>query len=181
MNEKALNTMDQRHPVHEEIKKCVGVYKFSATVEQDNDSLEKFRHIPGIISFICTIRLGEVVIGEGRGTAVLSRINKFLERTVRYAFNASLLDAMAKSLKMLDALQLDLSNQHNELAPTEIVYEKKKKDTEAESIITDKQKTYLLGLIKTKISDKEERYIWQDKIPRFTKDEASQAIKSFAR
>ena len=172
--------MDKRHPVHEEIKKCVGVYKFSATVEQDNASLEKFRHIPGIISFICTIRLGEVVVGEGRGTAVLSRINKFLERTVRYAFNASLLDAMAKSLKMLDALQLDLSNQHDELIPTEIVYEKKN-NVEVESIITDKQKTYLLGLIKTRISDKEERYIWQDKIPRLSKLEASQAIKSFAR
>lgn len=177
MIDKSLNTLDKRHPVNDEIRKCVGVYNFSATIEQDVATLQKFSHIPGIISFICTIRLNNIVVGEGRGTTVLSRINKFLERTVRYAFNASLLDAVAKSLKMLDALQLDVSNQNEDIT----VVKQEPVVNNTKLYITPKQKGYILELVKKRVKDKEERDRWQRTLDNFTREEASEAIQTLSR
>ena len=177
MIDKSLNTLDKRHPVNDEIRKCVGVYNFSATIEQDMATLQKFSHIPGIISFICTIKLNNTVIGEGRGTTVLSRINKFLERTVRYAFNASLLDAVAKSLKMLDALQLDVSNQNNKTT----VVKQEPVVNNSKLYITPKQKGYIIELVKTRVKDIEERNRWQSVLDKFTREEASNAIQTLSK
>lgn len=177
MIEKSLNTLDQRHPVNDEIRKCVGVYNFSATIEQDMATLQKFSHIPGIISFICTIRLNDIIVGEGRGTSVLSKVNRYIERTTRYSFNASLLDAMAKSLKMLDALQLDVSNQSNETT----IVRKEPVANNSKLYITEKQKGYILELVKKRVKDKEERDRWQRTLDNFTREEASEAIQTLSK
>ncbi len=179
MSTKALNTQDKAHPIHEEIRKSLGTYNFTATFESDSRTLEKFKHITGIVAIICTLKKGDEIVGEGRGTSVLSKVNRYLERTVRYAFNASLLDAVARSAKMLDSLHLDENLTHEVNAtPTAPVEAYRAKDTEG--LITDKQKKYLLELIKIKVSDKEERDQWKIDIERLTKDEASQAIQSFS-
>ncbi len=178
MIDKSLDTQNTRHPhpAQEEIQKCIGIYNFTAVVEKDVATLQKFRHIPGLISFICTIRKGDLIVGEGRGTAVLSRINRYIERTVRFAFNASLLDATAKSLKMLDALQLDVNNQSN--GTTVVKQEPVVNNTKL--YITPKQKGYILELVKTRVKDIEERNRWQNTLDKMTRDEASLAIQSLS-
>ena len=179
MSKNAFNTQDKKHPINEEIKKSLGTYNFTATFESDTRTLEKFKHITGIVAIICTLKKGNEVVGEGRGTSVLSKVNRYLERTVRYAFNASLLDAVARSAKMLDSLHLDENLNHEvNVAPTAPVEVYKIKDTEG--LITDKQKKYLLELIKIKVSDKDEQDQWKIDVERLTKDEASLAIQNFS-
>ena len=167
MTKKALDTQNKDHPIQEEIHKSLGTFTFSATFERDTHSLEIFKNIPGIVCYICTLRKGDQVIGEGRGTAVLGKVNKYLERTVRYAFNSSLIDAVARSTKMIDALYLDGPAVEEEMKVVE-------------NPITDKQKSYLTELIKNNVDDEGERNRWMLDIPKLSKDEASEAIQSFA-
>ena len=179
MNAKALDTQNVKHPVQEEIKKCVGIYNFTATISQDYQTLEKFRHVPGIISFICVLKRDSEVIGEGRGVGALSKINKYLERTVRYTANASFLDAVTRSLKMIDVVNPVIDQEQGVNTATEVV----SKVAVAENAIpiTDSQKKYLSGLIQSKIKDKDELYRWRNRMSKLTKDEASKAIQAFVK
>lgn len=170
MNAKALDTQHKDHPVHEEIRKNLGTVNFSATFSQDTRTLEMFSHIPGVIAFTCQLRKNDQLIGEGHGSATISRINKFVERSVRFAYNASFLDAVARSAKMLDALYLQPSLNAGE------IYKAK----EVDNPITDKQKSYLTELVKNNVDDEDERNRWMLDIPQLSKDEASEAIQSFA-
>lgn len=181
MNAKALDTQNVKHPVQEEIQKCIGTYNFTATISQDTQTLEKFRHVPGIISFICVLKRDSEIIGEGRGVGVLSKINKYLERTVRYTANASFLDSVTRSLKMIDVVNpvTDQEQGLNTVTETEVVG--KVKVTENIIPITDSQKKYLSGLIQSNIKDKEEVYRWRNRMDNLTKDEASKAIQSFVK
>lgn len=179
MNAKALDTQNVRHPVHEEIQKCLGTYSFTATISQDTQTLEKFRHVPGIISFICVLKRDSEVIGEGRGVGVLSKINKYLERTVRYTANASFLDAVTRSLKMIDVINPSVNEEQEVNNAIEAV--SNIRVVENAIPITESQKKYLSGLIQTNIKDKEELYRWRNRMSKLTKDEASKAIQSFVK
>ena len=110
MERKMLNTQSKGHPVAEEVQKSVGTYELSATFEEDSQTLQTLKHVPGLIAFICTLKKGTQIIGQGRGMAVLNKVNRFIERTVRAAFNASLVDAVVRS-KLLDALHLETISQ----------------------------------------------------------------------
>ena len=119
---------------------------------------------------MATLKLGDSVLSIGRGTAVLNRMNKFVERGVRYAFNASLIDAVVRSSKTLDALYLKTIDQKDTGTQIEKLYENK---------ISDNQKSYLRQLININVVDERERNRWESEIEDMTKDEASTAIQSF--
>ena len=177
MNARALDTQNVKHPVQEEIQKSLGTYSFTATISQDTQTLEKFRHVPGIISFICVLKRGSEVIGEGRGVGVLSKINKYLERTVRYTANASFLDAVTRSIKMIDFVNPVIDQEQGVNTAAEVI--SKVEVTESVIPITESQKKYLSGLIQSNVKDKEEVYRWRNRMDRLTKAEASRAIQSF--
>ncbi|MFZ2522744.1 MAG: hypothetical protein WAX44_02780 [Minisyncoccia bacterium] len=169
---KGYDVQDKNHPVQDEIRKIIGTYDLSATFEEDTQTLEMFRHIPGLVAFSCTLKHGAEVIGYGRGTAVLSRMNRFVERAIRTAFNGSLVDAVVKSTKMLDALRLEPGKERTSYI-TEEIYENEP--------ITDRQKSYLLELVFQNIEDEDERNRWSSQIDEMTKSEASNAIQVFAK
>lgn len=158
--------------VQEEINKLLGTYQFSATFEEDTQTATTLKHIPGIVAFVCTLKKGDKIIGQGRGTTVINQVNRFIVRTINYAFNASLVDAVVRSTKILDVFRPD-AQPHAwngaDNAPEESFVG-----------ITDKQKSYLLQLIQTNVTDEDEREGLVSQIDEFTKEEASQAIKRFA-
>lgn len=173
MQNRAFDVQDKKHPVREEVKKSVGTYNLTAIFEEDAQTLALFKHVPGLIAFICTLKRDNEIIGQGRGTAVLSKVNRFIERTTRIAFNASLIDAVVRSTKALDVLQTDLSDKKEDTIPVKSVYQTS--DVPA----SDKQKSYLLQLIETNVTNENERNEWEGKIDNLTKDEASEAIQTF--
>ena len=157
--------------VREEINKLLGTYQFSATFEEDTQTATTLKHIPGIVAFVCTIKKGDQVIGQGRGTSVINQNNRFIVRTIGYAFNASIVDAIVRYTKILDIFRPD-AKPHSWGGA----------DTAEDSFvgITDKQKSYLLQLIQTNVADENERENLVAQIDEYTKEEASQAIKRFA-
>jgi|SRR3989344_3930994 len=167
----------KNHPVRQEVQKCIGKYDLTAIFEEDVRTVDTLR-IPGLIAFTCTIKNGDKVMGIGRGNAVISKVNKYVERTVHTAFNYSLIDAISKTTRIFDALYV---NQNSQPQEKEVVLADayKTRDSYGVEPITEKQKTYLLELIHTNIRNEDERILRESQIDEFTKEEASRAIQSF--
>jgi len=162
------NFQDERHPVHQEILKSVGTINLTATFEEDIQTLGVFKHIPGVIAMVCTLKKDNEVIGVGRGTAVINRVNKYIEKTVRASVNASLVDAIFHSTKMLDALHI------NTRTGTGIDEADGQKES---NLASDKQKKYLRELVQSKTTSLSDKFQWEAKIESFTREEASVAIQ----
>jgi hypothetical protein len=148
-------TRSEQVPTLEEVTRSIGVYNLTATVEEDTETLSTFRHVPGLIAFICTLKKGNDVIGIGRGTATLNRMSKYVDRAVCYAFNASLIDAMVRSTKTLDAIYLNSTSQRETYSSNqntqseEPVLEKENSPKYA----SEKQRNFLKKLVSTKCKD----------------------------
>ena len=141
----------ERDPIREELLKNIGEFSLSITVEEDEETALLFKHIPGFVAYRTIVKKDNHIIGIGTGSAVLNRLNKFIERTIRFAYTSSLIDAMVKSTKILDALYITPDRQKQEVEPA-----------------TDKQKSYLKKLLGPKAGTE---------IEKLTKDQASEKIK----
>ncbi len=108
------------------------------------------------------------VLGIGRGSNILSKINKWVDRSVRYTLNASIIDSIVQSVKALDVLYL---KDNGEALPQETIGEI--------DYASDKQKSYLRELIRSNVFDESKRKYWESQIDLLTKDEASEKIQSF--
>ena len=104
-------------------------------------------------------------------------MNKYIERTVHTAFNGSLIDAIVRSTKILDALQPEAMSQPHD---TGIVGTYPTKGSYEFEMITDKQRSYLIQLYSINIADENLREQQVANIDNLTKEEASDAIKSLA-
>jgi hypothetical protein len=147
---------DREHPVQTEIRKNIGTFSLTVEISEDKATLESFKHVPGLIAFKCSLKKGPELIGIGHGSSVVSRINKYLERTVRFAYAESIKDAVGRSAKIMDAIYLSNNQQNsNDIEPA-----------------TEKQKKYLLELLQSADASEEEC----EKVLSLSKDEASDRI-----
>ncbi len=166
--QKKVNVQEKKSPLQEEVEKNIGTFNLTVEVIEDKNTLSLFKHISGMVAFLCTLKKGNEIISEGRGSAVLNKLNKYVERGVRYAFTNSLVDAVVRSTKTLDALYLQANGQDGaNISVGEIDY------------ATDKQKSYLRELINANVIDESKRKYWESQVNQLTKDEASEKIKSF--
>lgn len=88
---------------NEEILECLGSYDFSMEVTEDIEMLALLNN-SFIIALKCIIKQDGKVLGIGRANSVLSPKNKFIKNAVLYCFNASLIDAVSKTVKLLSHL-----------------------------------------------------------------------------
>lgn len=93
-------------PIQEEIAKNINSFNLTVTTEQDFETMKLFKNINGFVAFKTTLSKDNQLLSIGYGSAVLNRLNKFVERTVLFAKNSSLIDAMVRSTKILDALSI---------------------------------------------------------------------------
>jgi hypothetical protein len=159
--------------VRDEMQRCIGTYNLSAVFEEDTQTVGTFKHIPGIVALLCTIKQGDKVLGQGRGVSLISKVNKYIDKTVKASFNSALIDGIVKSTKFLDALYPDASAESQDMG---VAF----KQAYGFDVITDKQKSYLLSLIQN-IDDEEERNRWESQVDGLTKEDANDAIKAFKR
>jgi hypothetical protein len=159
--------------VREEINKLIGTYQFSATFEVDTQTASTLKHIDGLIAFLCTIKKGEKIIGQGRGTAVINQSNRFIVRTINFAFNSALIDAIVRSTKILDAFRPDAVQHPWSSVPDKTV-------SDGADTATPKQIEYLRQLINVNFSE-DDRENMEAQLSELTRSEASDMIKSFQR
>lgn len=171
MQDKVFDYSNPKNPVREEINKNIGNFSLNITIEEDKETLSLLK-TPGLISFLCLLKIGQKVVGTGRGTSCLDQNNRYIERSVRYAFNAAILDAVAKTVKTSNVLYPN-KKEANDLVKE--IYKAKKAEP-----ITDKQRKYLTQLIHSNIMDDEVKRGWEDNLESFSLEEAHNAIKSFS-
>ncbi|MGB2580706.1 MAG: hypothetical protein WBC83_03350 [Minisyncoccia bacterium] len=169
-----------KHPVRQEIIKHVGKYDLTAIFKEDTATTSMFRHIPGLIAFVCTIEQSGRVIGIGRSNAVVSENSKYFDRVIQSAWSYSLIDAVSKMTRTVDTLRTNPSKPSYDYEKEAMIDDAyRAKDSQGVEMITDKQKSYLLELIHTNITREDERTKRESQIMEFTKEEASRAIQSF--
>ena len=94
---------NKKHPVAVEVAKNAISLNLTLDVREDTQTLDLL-HQPGVVAYLCTVKQGAVVLGQGRGLVVLGGNNRWIERGVRGAFSASVIDGIVKSVKVLDAI-----------------------------------------------------------------------------
>lgn len=185
LGEKTFRVRDKKSPVQEEVEKNTGTFNLTVDVKEDKETISSFKHIPNLISFITTLKNeNSEIVGIGRGSAVINRLNKFVERTVRFAFNASLIDAVVRSTKILDALYITPVSQENIDVPDEADLEGRDKpaffgEEDMPKVATEKQRAFLNRLIDEKCDDStKEEYLGQLNSPYLSNFDCSQLIKA---
>jgi len=174
------NSAYKNDPLQEEIIKNTGSFTLNITVEKDVEMTNKFSHIPNFIAFKTTLKKDNNIIGIGTGSAVLNQYNKFLSRTVRFAYGSSIVDAIVRSVKILDALSIMPTNQKE----SEIDLEDQDKpvffnDEDLPQVATEKQRQFLEKLINSNCNeDTKGDYLEKLESPYLSKFEASQLINS---
>lgn len=167
---KMPNIQNDNHPVQEFVRQnCLGSYSLTATFLPDEHTLQTLK-IPGMAAFLCVLRCGEQVLAEGRSMTVVSEMNKFYEKSLIYAKGQSLLDAIAKGSKILDLIQTNSSPQQS--TPPSF----NQKERGMTGGITDKQKNYLLQLLKSNQASEEEI----EEVYKLSKEEAADKISFLA-
>lgn len=176
-----MNTNYRKDPIEEEIDKNTGTFNLTVTVEKDTNMRNEFKHIQNFVAFKATLRKGDEVIGIGTGAAVLNRLNKFVERTVRFAYNASLVDAMVRSTKILDALYITPNNQKIDIKDDEEDLEGRDRQTffndeDMPQVATEKQRTFLTKLLVKCDNSTKEKYLNKLESPYLSKFDCSKLI-----
>ena len=116
-------SFERRDPLRTEVEKNLGKIILEITVEEDTDTLNSLSGLPGpIIAYKATVRKDSRILGLGRGTAILTKVRKWLESSSRYSINSAILDGVANSLKSLDALSLQ-GNGENPIEEVELLRE----------------------------------------------------------
>lgn len=166
-----------KDPLKNEVARNTGSFNLSVTVEEDVATKSQFNHINGFVGFITTIKRDGVVLGIGRGSTILNKMNKYVERGMRFAYGGSLIDAITRSVRTLDDLFLKTNTQDN----SGFLNEETNEIDYTPELATDRQKSYLRQLISLNVIDEEEREQWESHLEELTKDEASEKIQFFVK
>lgn len=168
----------RKDPLQEEIEKNIGTFNLTVLVEKDTELMNTFKHIPNFIAFKTILKKDNQVISIGSGSAVLNQYNKFLSRTVRFAYGSSIVDAVVRSVKVLDALSIMPNTQkENDLEgrDKQAFYG----DEDMPQVATEKQRNFLTKLVNEQCDDGDakEEYLKQLESPYLSKFECSELIQ----
>lgn len=154
---------DANHPARLEINRCLGIYELKAIVEEDMQTSILMKHMPGLISFVCTLKLKDRVISQGHGSSVLNQNNRYVNRAVHSAVNSAVADSVIRATKVLGTLQDEVDAMVATPMPPEP--------------ITEPQKKYLRELAAQQMDDGDEREKFLSELPELMKHEASKLIQ----
>lgn len=171
-------TRERMNPIQEEITKSIGNFNLTVATEQDFETMALFKNIDGFVAFKTTLKKGNQLLSVGYGSAVLNRLNKFVERTVLFAKNASLIDAMVRSTKILDALsimpnQKDLEYRDLEGRDSPAFYG----EEDMPQYASQKQRNFLTKLIENCDEESKGEYISALASPYLSKFQCSELIQ----
>ncbi len=162
----AYDISSKNHPAQEEVRKFLGVYKLSAEVVEDTATISLL-NVPGLVSFLCTLRDGEGrILSQGRGSAVLNQNNRFISKMVNLAFGSAFVDACMRCAKVFDTLRINGQTANTATGESHSV-----KENNTSELATEKQINYLLRLLSNSGDDFE-----VNEIKNLTKSEAAEKI-----
>ena len=170
-----MNTQDEHNPIRQMLEKlCQAHYSLSATFSPDIGTMTALNKTPGLVAVKCELRLDGRPIGLGHGSTAISRLNKGIDRALYSCLNGALMSAINSACKSLDIIRLEGGQEQLGEAYKTVRGEESQP-------ATDKQKAYLRQLLSLNVEDGGEREKLEAQVDELTKDEASHAIKAYAR
>lgn len=88
-------------------EKIASIFHWTAKFEKDSESIEMLGDIKGLVAFKCTLVNGQFV-GEGRGSAVLTKNAGDPNKTVKMAQKSAFIDAVLRASGLSDFFTQDL-------------------------------------------------------------------------
>lgn len=154
----------QVHPIKAEIAKHIGSFSFTATFEEDRETIDAFKN-EGLIAYRCVLKHEDKIIGIGRGLNVLGAENRYLSKSVRWAFSGALISAVSNAVKFPDLSGTPTSD-----------FGANSSDLASSFMATEKQKSYLTELIGN-MADEDEREAIMSQLSTMSKEDASELIQ----
>lgn len=152
------------HPIKAEIQKHIGNFTFTATFEEDRETIEAFNN-EGLIAYRCLLSHEGKIIGIGRGLNVLSAENRYLSKSVKWAFSGALISAVTNAVKFPDLSGTPTSD-----------FGANSGDMASSFMATEKQKSYLTELIGN-MANEDERDAMMSQLSTMSKEDASELIQ----
>src|SRR3989344_7991921 len=89
---KPVMAKNERDPLSDTVQECIGSFDVTATFEKDESTLALLKNVEGLVAFICTLKRNGEVISQGRGSAIVNRKSRFIDRAVSTAFGSAFVD-----------------------------------------------------------------------------------------
>ena len=177
-----MDTQDEENPIRQTLDKlCQTQLRLCVGFSVDSGAMAMLK-TPGILIVKCELSMQgrEGLIGIGHGSTVISRLNKGIERALFGCLNGALMSSINAACKSLDAIRLEGSQESDTKSAT-LGEAYKAPQGEESQPATDTQKAYLRQLLSLNVEDGGEREKLEAQVDELTKDEASHAIKAYAR
>ena len=172
-------------------EKLASIYNLVATFEKDTETMESFKGIDGLITFICTLSRNGAIVGQGRGSAILKNNGGDANKTIKMAEKSAYISGVIRSTGLSDIFSQDLETMRSsDVSPSyEIIPEAAAGESDTnlfprksaqgnDDRITEKQKNLLNDLISQRVKGKEEKERWFSEIAIASKFDASEMISS---
>jgi hypothetical protein len=107
-------------------EKIASIFTWVAKFEKDTESLEMLGDTKGLVAFKCTLynqkKVNGAFVGEGRGSAMLSRNNNDANKTLKMAQKSAFIDAVLRASGLSDFFTQDLEDMPREDIETKPAY-----------------------------------------------------------
>ena len=94
-------------------EKIASIFKWTAKFDKDTEALEMLGDMKGLVAFKCTLMNGQFV-GEGRGSALLSKNGSDPNKTLKMAQKSAFIDAVLRASGLSDFFTQDLEDMPHE-------------------------------------------------------------------
>lgn len=91
-------------------EKIASIFGWTATFERDKDAMEAFSEVKGIICFVCNLHKDDKLVGQGRGSAILSKNDNDPNKTLKMAQKSAFIDAVLRASGLSDFFTQDLED-----------------------------------------------------------------------
>lgn len=89
-------------------EKIASIFGWTATFNQDQDSMSAFKDVPGIVCFVCNLEKNGQLIGQGRGAATLAKNGSDPNKTLKMAQKSAYVDAVIRASGLSDFYTQDI-------------------------------------------------------------------------
>ncbi|MEI6296389.1 MAG: hypothetical protein WCO84_01925 [bacterium] len=154
-------------------EKLASIYSLTATFSRDNETMEAFKSVPGLIAYVCNLYRGNSVMGQGRGASTLAKNDNDPNKTIKMSLKSAFIDGVIRSTNLSEIFTQDLEDLP--ILPT-VTEEKPSKESK---MITARQKELLTSLVKRRVHGDDEKKNWLAELEEMTREQASEQISSF--
>lgn len=168
-------------------EKLASIYGLSATFERDNQTMEAFAGVSGLIAYVCNLSRSGAVQGQGRGASTLEEQGSDPNKAIKMAQKSAFIDAVIRTTGLSDIFTQDVENapaRYGRASRPDPEDEEEEEEEQGghqteDPPITAKQVQLLSNLIMQNVQDEDRREEYLSQVEGLTRQEASDHISEF--